>query len=155
MKNKGFSSAVKNEMRLVLPSLSVNEGMARAAAAAFCAQLDPAASELADVKCAVSEAVTNCIVHAYRDSVGPIYITIKILEGNSIKLGVRDRGCGIPDVKTARQPLYTTDSTGERSGMGFTVMESFMDKLRVSSKEGRGTNIIMYKRFAGRGEVIT
>lgn len=155
MKNKGFSSVVKNEIKLTLPSLSINEGMARAAAAAFCSQLDPAASELADIKCAVSEAVTNCIVHAYRDCVGTIWMSIKILEGNAIRIEIRDRGCGIPDVAAARQPLFTTDSTGERSGMGFTVMESFMDLLRVSSKPGRGTTVVMFKRFCGRGEVST
>lgn len=153
MKNKTFGGKVKNELKLSLPSLSVNEGMARATAAAFCAQLDPAASELADIKCAVSEAVTNCIVHAYRDCVGTIYMTIKFLEGNSVRIEIRDRGCGIPDVGTARQPLYTTDSSGERSGMGFTVMESFMDKLRVSSKPGRGTSVVMFKHFSGRGDL--
>ncbi|HOA85180.1 MAG: anti-sigma F factor [Clostridiales bacterium] len=152
MRNKGFSSVVRNEMKLTLPSYSVNEGVARAVVAAFCAQLDPAASELADVKCAVSEAVTNCIVHAYRDSVGSIYITVKILEGNGVRIEVRDRGCGIADVKAARQPLFTTDPSGERSGMGFTVMENFMDILRVRSKPGKGTVVIMFKRFAGRGE---
>lgn len=155
MKSKGFSSVVKNEMKLTLPSLSVNEGMARAAAAAFCAQLDPAASELADIKCAVSEAVTNCIVHAYRDCVGTIYITVKILEDSSVRIEIRDRGCGIPDVGAARQPLYTTDTTGERSGMGFTVMESFMDRLRVTSKPGRGTTVVMFKHLNGRGEINT
>jgi stage II sporulation protein AB (anti-sigma F factor) len=155
MRNKGFSAVVRNEMKLMLPSLSVNEGMARAAAAAFCAQLDPAASELADIKCAVSEAVTNCIVHAYRDCVGTIYMTVKILEGNSVRIEIRDKGCGIPDVKAARQPLFTTDTSGERSGMGFTVMESFMDKLRVSSKVGKGTNVVMFKHFTGRGEPLT
>lgn len=152
MKNNGFSKGVKNEMKLTLPSLSVNEGMARAAAAAFCAQLDPAAAEIADVKCAVSEAVTNCIVHAYRDSVGLIYITVRLLEGSTVRIEIRDRGCGIPDVKEARQPLFTTDAAGERSGMGFTVMESFMDRLRVTSGIGRGTTVIMYKKFAGRSE---
>ncbi|MGI6167818.1 MAG: anti-sigma F factor [Eubacteriales bacterium] len=152
MRNKGFSSVVKNQMKLTLPSCSVNEGVARAVVAAFCAQLDPAASELADVKCAVSEAVTNCIVHAYRDSVGSIYITVKILEGNGVRIEVRDRGCGITDVKAARQPLFTTDPSGERSGMGFTVMENFMDILRVRSKPGKGTVVIMFKRFAGKGE---
>ena len=141
---------IRNEMKLTLPSLSVNEGMARAAAAAFCSQLDPAASELADIKCAVSEAVTNCIVHAYRDCVGQIFMSIRILEDGRVRIEIKDRGCGIPDVGVARQPLYTTDAGGERSGMGFTVMESFMDGLRVSSRCGRGTTVIMYKKFCGR-----
>ncbi len=152
MRNKGFSSVVKNEMKLRLPSYSINEGVARAVVAAFCAQLDPAAGELADVKCAVSEAVTNCIVHAYRDRVGWIYITVKILEGNAVRVEIRDHGCGIADVKAARQPLYTTDPSGERSGMGFTVMENFMDILRVRSKVGKGTIVVMFKRFSGRGD---
>ena len=143
---------VKNIMKVKLPSLSVNEGVARSVVAAFCAQLDPAAPELADVKCAVSEAVTNCIVHGYRDSVGTIYITLRIMEGGVVRIDVRDRGCGIPDVKIAREPLYTTDAAGERSGMGFTVMESFMDKLRVSSAVGRGTTVTMYKKIRGRSD---
>ena len=152
MSKDGLASGVKNQMKLTLPSLSVNEGLARATVAAFCAQLDPAAPELADVKCAVSEAVTNCIVHGYRDSVGTIYITLRIMEGGVVRIDVRDRGCGIPDVKIAREPLYTTDAAGERSGMGFTVMESFMDKLRVSSAVGRGTTVTMYKKIRGRSD---
>ena len=139
-----------NEMILKLPSLSVNEGMARAAVAAFCAQLDPTASVLADIKCAVSEAVTNCTVHAYRDTVGIIYITVKLYEDGTVKIIIRDKGCGIEDVKVARQPLYTTDAEGERSGMGFTVMESFCDKVRVVSQCGKGTTVTLYKRIQRR-----
>lgn len=139
-----------NEMKLSLPSLSVNEGMARAAVAAFCAQLDPAASEIADIKCAVSEAVTNCIVHAYRDSVGVIYINVKLYSDGGVRIVIRDRGCGIEDVSVARQPLYTTDAEGERSGMGFTVMESFCDKVRVVSKCKKGTTVTLYKKLRGR-----
>ena len=142
-----FSAAVENEMRLVLPSLSVNEGMARAAVAAFCAQLNPTAVELADMKCAVSEAVTNCIVHAYRDTVGEIFITVKLCEGRLVQIEIRDRGCGIENVKAAREPLFTTDAAGERSGMGFTVMESFCDDLRVSSRAGKGTTVRLLKRL--------
>lgn len=148
MKNRvGFSAAVENEMRLILPSLSVNEGMARAAVAAFCAQLNPTAVELADIKCALSEAVTNCTVHAYRDTVGEITIDVKLCEGRLIQIEIRDRGCGIPDVKQAREPLYTTDAEGERSGMGFTVMENFCDELRVQSRVGRGTTVTLLKRL--------
>ena len=139
-----------NEIKLSLPSLSVNEGMARAAVAAFCAQLDPAASELADIKCAVSEAVTNCIVHAYRDSVGVIYITVRLYSDGGVKIVIRDKGCGIEDVSVARQPLYTTDAEGERSGMGFTVMESFCDKVRVVSKCKKGTTVTLYKKLRRR-----
>ena len=132
-------------MKLQLPSLSVNEGMARAAVAAFCSQLDPGATDIADIKCAVSEAVTNCIVHAYRDTLGMIYITVTLYSDNTAKIEIRDRGCGIPDVKAAREPLYTTDAAGERSGMGFTVMESFTDSLSVKSKLGKGTTVLMRK----------
>ena len=150
MKRIKFSGKVINKMQLKLPALSANEGMARAAVAAFCAQLDPSAVEIADIKCAVSEAVTNCIVHAYRHSQGLIFITVSLLEGRAVKIEIRDRGCGIEDVFVARQPLYTTDAAGERSGMGFTVMESFTDKLSVVSREGQGTKVVMYKAFAER-----
>ena len=150
MKATKFSGKVINKMQLKLPSLSANEGMARAAVAAFCAQLDPSGIELADIKCAVSEAVTNCIVHAYRQGEGLIYITVSLLEGRVAKIEIRDRGCGIPDVKEARQPLFTTDAQSERSGMGFTVMESFTDKMSVSSRVGGGTKITMYKVFRER-----
>ncbi len=152
MKRTKFTGSVINKMQLKLPALSANEGMARAAVAAFCAQLDPAAVEIADIKCAVSEAVTNCIVHAYKNTSGMIYINVSLLEGRVAKIEIKDRGCGIEDVKEARQPLFTTDAASERSGMGFTVMESFTDSLRVSSKPGRGTSITMFKAFGSRGE---
>lgn len=142
-----FSAEVENEMKLTLPSLSVNEGMARSAVAAFCAQLNPTAVELADIKCAVSEAVTNCIVHAYRDTVGEIFLDVKLCEGRMVQIEIRDRGCGIEDVKRAREPLFTTDAEGERSGMGFTVMESFCDGVRVSSRVGKGTVVTLLKRL--------
>ena len=150
MKKSVFSGNVINKMQLKLPALSANEGMARAAVAAFCAQLDPGAVELADVKCAVSEAVTNCIVHAYRHSDGLIYITVSLLEGRVAKIEIRDRGCGIENVREARQPLFTTDAGGERSGMGFTVMESFTDKISVTSRLDGGTKVVMYKVFRSR-----
>ena len=150
MKKVKISGKVINKMQLKLPALSANEGMARAAVAGFCAQLDPSAIELADIKCAVSEAVTNCIVHAYRHSDGLIYITVSLLEGRVAKIEIRDKGCGIEDIKEARQPLFTTDAAGERSGMGFTVMESFTDKLTVSSRLEGGTKIVMYKVFKDR-----
>ena len=142
-----FCAEVENEMRLILPSLSVNEGMARSAVSAFCAQLNPTAVELADIKCAVSEAVTNCIVHAYREQVGEIFLTVKLCEGRMVQIEIRDKGCGIEDVKRAREPLFTTDAAGERSGMGFTVMESFCDGVRVSSRVGRGTTVTLLKRL--------
>ena len=147
MKNELNENKIKNKMKLQLPSLSVNEGMARAAVAAFCSQLDPGATDIADIKCAVSEAVTNCLVHAYRDTLGMIYITVTLYSDNTAKIEIRDRGCGIPDVKAAREPLYTTDAAGERSGMGFTVMESFTDGIRVRSRVGIGTTVTMIKRI--------
>ncbi len=147
---KLVGARVLNEMSMRMPSLSVNEGMARAAVAAFCAQLDPVATDIADIKCAVSEAVTNCIVHGYRNTVGVIYITIRLCEGGIVRIDVKDRGCGIEDVGQARQPLYTTDAENERSGMGFTVMESFCDKVRVNSKCGKGTTVTLFKRLNTR-----
>ena len=142
--------SVINEMKLVLPSLSVNEGLARATISAFCSQLDPTTGELADIKCAVSEAVTNCTVHAYRDTVGLIYITAKLYSDGEVRIVIKDKGCGIPDVAVARQPLYTTDAEGERSGMGFTVMESFCDKVKVVSGCAKGTTVTLYKRLRRR-----
>ena len=147
MKSVLNDNKVKNKMKLQLPSLSVNEGMARAAVAAFCSQLDPGATDIADIKCAVSEAVTNCIVHASRDTLGVIYITVTLYSDNTAKIEIRDRGCGILDVKAAREPLYTTDAAGERSGMGFTVMESFTDGIRVRSRVGIGTTVTMIKKI--------
>ena len=148
---KNHSSAkCRNEMKLKLPSMSVNEGIARAAVAVFCSQADPTPSELADIKCAVSEAVTNCIVHAYRETVGLIYITVKLYDDGLVRIEIKDRGCGIEDVDVARQPLYTTDSANERSGMGFTVMESFCDKVRVFSGCKKGTTVTLFKYLKGR-----
>lgn len=150
MKRQEMNGKILNSMQLVLPSYSVNEGIARGAVAAFCAQLNPTASELGDIKCALSEAVTNSIVHAYRDCIGNIYITVDLLENSVVKIKIKDRGCGIDDVKCARTPLYTTDRAGERSGMGFTVMESFTDAMRVTSKPQKGTCVVMYKQIKGR-----
>ena len=147
---KKYNSECYNEMRMKLPSLSVNEGMARAAVAAFCVQADPSATELADIKCAVSEAVTNCIVHAYRETIGEIRIRVQLFEEAVIKIEIKDKGCGIPNVIEARTPLFTTDAAGERSGMGFTVMESFTDRVNVSSRRGQGTKITLYKIFSDR-----
>ena len=138
-----------NEMRLTVDSRSVNESYCRVAVAAFAAQLDPNIEEISDIKTAVSEAVTNCIVHAYPESVGMIYITASIFENNSIKIKIRDKGCGIIDVKLAMEPLFTTLG-GERAGLGFAVMESFCDKIRVSSKPDKGTTVTLIKSFKGR-----
>lgn len=138
-----------NEMRLSIESRSVNEGFARAAVGAFAAQADPTLEELSDIKTAVSEAVTNCIVHAYPMSVGMIYIWCGIYEDGTVRVKVRDRGCGILDVRQAMQPLFTTLG-GERAGLGFAVMESFSDRLRVNSKPDKGTTVTFDKRIKGR-----
>ena len=140
---------IDNQVTLEFPSRSANESFARTAAACFAAQLDPTLEELGDIKTAVSEAVTNAIVHAYPDQLGKISIKARILEGNVLELTVRDWGRGIPDVDKARQPLYTTGGE-ERSGMGFTIMESFMDRLAVRSQEGKGTRVTMRRRIQPR-----
>lgn len=137
----------ENSTRIQFDSLSVNEAYARGVVAAFLARYDPTVPQLADIKTAVSEAVTNCIVHAYRDTVGEIRIVVKLCEGRMVQVEVKDRGCGIADVKQARQPLFTTDAENERSGMGFTVMESFCDSVRVQSRVGKGTTVILFKRL--------
>ena len=139
-----------NEMNLRLPAKSVNEAVARSCVCAFVAELAPTVEELGDLRCAVSEAVTNSIVHAYKDCIGEIYITVDLLENSVVKIKIKDKGCGIDDVKCARTPLYTTDRAGERSGMGFTVMESFTDAMRVNSKPEKGTCVVMYKQIKGR-----
>ena len=130
-------------------SRSANEAFARGAVACFAAQLDPTLEELGDIKTAVSEAVTNATVHAYPDTLGKIVLKGRILDDNILEITVRDWGRGIPDVEKARQPLYTTGGE-ERSGMGFTIMESFMDQLRVVSHEGQGTKVVMRRRIARR-----
>ena len=140
---------VRNDFRMTSDSRSVNEGFARSVVAAFAAQLDPTVDELTDIKTAVSEAVTNCIVHAYPDCVGKIYIYAAVLDDNSVRVTVRDRGVGIADIKKAMEPLFTTLG-GERAGLGFAVMESFMDKISVRSKEGRGTTVTLVKKICGR-----
>ena len=139
-----------NYIKLEFPSVSVNEALARSAVAAFAAQLDPTLDELADIKTAVSEAVTNAIVHAYPDTLGKISLRVGIYDGNVLEIVVRDKGRGIADVARARQPLYTTGGE-DRSGMGFTIMESFMDSLLVRSQPGRGTVVIMKRKIPRRG----
>ncbi len=138
-----------NEMKLVIPSNSSNESFARSTVAAFMAQLDPTIEEMTDLKTAVSEAVTNCIVHGYRDTIGYIWIEAGIFEDGRILVQIKDKGCGIPDVAKAREPLFTTGGS-ERAGLGFAVMESFTDKLRVRSTVGKGTTITMEKRISRR-----
>ena len=138
-----------NYIRLEFPSRSSNESFARAAAAAFAAQLDPTMEELGDLRTAVSEAVTNAIVHAYPDSIGKISMRMRILDEDSVEISVRDWGCGIEDVEKAMTPLYTSGGE-ERSGMGFTIMGSFTDRLRVRSEPGRGTTVTMRKHISPR-----
>ena len=139
----------ENHVSLEFPSCSANEGFARTAAACFAAQLDPTLEEVNDVKTAVSEAVTNAIVHAYPDTIGRIVIKLRIREDHSLEVVVRDWGVGIENIDQARAPLFTTGSE-ERAGMGFTIMESFMDTVKVRSRPGKGTTVTMRKRFALR-----
>ena len=136
-----------NEMKCTFPALSVNEAYARTAVTAFAAQLDLTIEEIADIRTAVSEAVTNAIVHGYRGTTGIIELCVKLLEGNEVYIRIKDSGCGIPDVAQAMEPLYTTAAAEERAGLGFAVMESFMDKLSVKSRVGRGTTVVMRKRL--------
>jgi len=138
-----------NSFKMEFLSRSANESFARAVVACFAAQLDPTLEELGDIKTAVSEAVTNCIVHAYPDTIGKIRLRVRILDGDTVEITVKDFGCGIEDVAKARQPMFTTGGE-ERSGMGFTIMESFMDKLIVRSKPGKGTTVVMRRKIQRR-----
>ena len=135
-----------NTVKITFPSRSVNEGFARSALSAFAAQADPTLDELADVKTAVSEAVTNCIVHAYANTIGPITLTAALYEDGTLRVAVADKGCGIPDVSKAMEPLFTTGGA-ERAGLGFAVMESFMDSVKVRSAPGKGTRVTLSKRL--------
>ena len=138
-----------NTVKITFPSRSVNEGFARSALSAFAAQADPTLDELADVKTAVSEAVTNCIVHAYANTIGPISLTAALYEDGTLRVAVADKGCGIPDVSKAMEPLFTTGGA-ERAGLGFAVMESFMDSVKVRSAPGKGTRVTLSKRLGTR-----
>lgn len=140
---------VKNSFSMTLLSRSSNEGFARAVVSAFATQLDPTLEEISDIKTAVSEAVTNSIVHAYNNGIGKIYISAELVEPNSIKIKIRDKGCGIENIEKAMEPLYTTVG-GERAGLGFAVMQSFMDDLKVRSTVGKGTTITMIKKISRR-----
>ena len=140
----------ENLMRASFPSRSVNEGLARSLVASFAALADPTVEELCDIKTAVSEAVTNAIVHGYRDTMGQVYIAAALYPGDRLVITVRDRGCGIADVAKAREPLFTTCSTGERAGLGFAVMEELMDKVKVRSRLGEGTPVVMERALRSR-----
>lgn len=138
---------MKNKMRLEFDSRSCNEAFARTAVSAFAAQLDPTCEEIADIKTAVSEAVTNSIVHAYAERLDTVYITAEIREDNTFIVRVRDKGCGMENIAQAMEPLYTTASDGERAGMGFAVMQSVCDKVRVRSHAGAGTTVTLVKKL--------
>lgn len=138
---------ILNEIKLNFPSLSENERFSRLVVSGFASQLDPQVDEISDIKTAVSEAVTNSIVHAYKDEIGKIELLARIYEDNLIYIKIKDYGCGIPDIKKAMEPLFTTSPEEERAGLGFAVMESFMDKLRVFSREGKGTSVILTKKL--------
>lgn len=140
---------IQNEFKMALLSRSSNEGFARVAVSAFIAQLDPTIEEISDIKTAVSEAVTNCIVHAYKERLGKIYITVQLLSGSEVVIKIRDTGCGIEDIEKAMEPLFTT-AGGERAGLGFAVMQSFMDKIRVTSTPGKGTTVTLRKQLSIR-----
>lgn len=140
---------VTNSMRTIVDSRSVNEGFARVTVSTFASQLDPTVEELSDIKTAVSEAVTNCIVHAYREKSGKIYISTDILDDSVVRIKIRDRGCGIDNIKQAMEPLYSSLG-GERAGLGFAVMESFMDKIKVRSTPGKGTTVTLEKKINGK-----
>ena len=140
----------QNEMKLIFDARSVNESFARVAVAAFIAELNPTLDEIADIKTAVSEAVTNCIVHAYPDHIGPVVMSIAVYPGREVHITVSDKGVGIPDIPQAMEPLFTTGNPEERSGLGFAVMQSFMDKVKVTSRPGKGTKVLLIKRLAQR-----
>ena len=137
-----------NQLRCSFPSNSVNEALARSIAASFTAQMNPTCEEVSDIKCAVSEAVTNAIVHGYRDSIGEIVLSLRLDQDRTLTAEIRDKGCGIANVEEAMRPLFTTDPEHERSGMGFTIIENFMDSLRVVSSPGKGTRVIMKKKLS-------
>ena len=150
----GKMKKIINEMKLRLNAISVNESVARTAISAFVADANPDVEELCDLRCAVSEAVTNSIVHAYRDHVGPayVYISARLYDNREVTVEVADTGCGIPDVERARQPLFTTGESGERCGMGFLVMESFTDSMTVKSRVGKGTTVLLRKFLSPTAE---
>ena len=136
-----------NETDLRIPALSLNEGYARYAVSSFVAQLDPTLEEIADIRTVVSEAVTNSIIHGYRDKKGDVFISVKYYSDRTVKITVRDKGCGIADIEKATEPFYTGDPQGERGGMGFTIMSSFTDKMKIRSTLGKGTTVTLEKRL--------
>lgn len=140
-----------NEMKLTFKSRSANEAFARTAVAAFVATLDPTVDELTDIKTAVSEAVTNSIVHGYSESIENIYINASIYPGGTVVIRIKDNGCGIENIEQAMEPMYTSCNSGERAGLGFAVMQSLCDKVRVASRVGKGTTVILTRKILSRG----
>lgn len=140
---------VKNKFSMTIMSRSSNESFARACVSAFATQLDPTLEEISDIKTAVSEAVTNCIVHAYKEQIGKIYISAELTDNNEVKIRIRDKGCGIENIEKAMEPLYTSLG-GERAGLGFAVMQSFMDNIKVKSTLSKGTTVTMIKKISPR-----
>ena len=152
-KTTGSKSRILNELRICMPATSENEGVARSVVGAFIARFDPTVEELADIRCAVSEAVTNSVVHAYGGMGGKLYINIRFRNGRVVEVEIKDKGKGISDIETAMQPLFTTDNSGERSGMGFAVMQSFTDSVKVRSAPGKGTAVILRKKLSDADNV--
>lgn len=144
------SDRILNEVKFSFPSRSENESFARMAVSGFVSQLDPQIDELSDIKTAVSEAVTNCIVHGYKNTLGIVTMTARLLVGNEVYIKITDKGCGIEDIEAAMTPLYTSAPDQDRAGLGFTIMESFMDSLSVKSKLGKGTSVTMRKKLTTR-----
>ena len=142
---------ILNEIKFKMPSLSVNEAAARAVVSSFLIQTDPTVEELSDIRTAVSEAVTNAVVHGYRHRKGDIELTVRLLPNREVYIRIKDKGCGIADIEQAMEPLFTTAPEEERSGLGFSVMQSFMDKLKVKSSAGNGTIVTMRKRLSEHG----
>lgn len=141
-----------NSLKMTFPALSRNEAVIRSCVAAFAAQVDPTIEEISDIRSAVSEAVTNSIVHGYKDGAGEIAVTLKLTEDNCLYIKIADKGCGIEDVEKAMEPLFTTAPEGERAGLGFAVMEAFTDDLKVRSAVGKGTSVTMKKKISSRYE---
>lgn len=139
---------IVNQMKVIFPSRSINEGFARMTVAAFVAAADPTVEELCDLKTAVSEAVTNAVVHGYRDRMGDVYISARLTDAGRLTVKIQDKGCGIADVQQAMEPLYTTCPSGERAGLGFAVMSELCDRLRVRSTVGRGTTVTLEKQLS-------
>ncbi len=142
-----MNAKITNTLKLEFDSDSKNESFARSTVSNFAARLDPTITELSEIRTAVSEAVTNCIIHGYRGTKGKITVTVMLYSDRHIKIRIKDKGCGIKDIVKAREPLYTSDPSGERGGMGFSIMESFTNKMKVTSKENQGTTVTLMKRL--------